>query len=269
MQANELHSIVGFELMEDEIKSKLNLSPELQKDIQKWVDRYVGNQNTYGVKTCCVEILPLNKTLETFKEELGEDDDDPVGLALKEYKSYLRKLKVNEAQCPHFKTCPFFQNKMIVEGMKCPLELADASKHIQGYYNELEIEEDNFTDMVVTNQLVATTLLVKRALKSLAVEPIVKEVKVINKDGSIRYDTKINDNLVAYEKSMALSEKLRKNLVLNKEDRLKYKQIEEERDARSIRNKLSNDLNKIDEIIDVKSIVEEAMTTDDVFNING
>lgn len=266
---NDLLSIVGFELMDDEIKKQINISPGLKKDVEKWLSKYTQNGNIYGVKTCCVEVIPLNKTLEEFQDELGEDADDPVSEALEEYKKYRRKVRINEGQCPHYKTCPFFLNNMIIEGMKCPLELAESAKYVQGYFNELEIEPDNFTDMVVANQLVATTMIAERTLKALSIEPVVKEVKIINKDGSVRYDTKPNDNVTVFNQMMTLSEKLRKNLVLNREDRLKNKQLEQEKDARSIKNKLQEDLNNINKTIDVASIIQDVANDEDVFEIDG
>lgn len=264
---NDLMSIVGFELMDDEIKNKINVSPELQQDVKKWLNKYTQNGNIYGVKTCCIEVIPLNKTLEDFQSELGEELDDPVSEALEEYKKYKRKVRMNESQCPHYKTCPFFLNNMIVDGMKCPLELAESAKYVQGYFNELEIEEDNFTDMVVANQLVASTMIAERTLKALSIEPVVKEIKIIGKDGSVRYDTKPNDNVIVFNQMMGLSEKLRKNLMLNREDRLKNKKLEEERDSRSIKNKLQNELNNINAVIDVEDIVNDVITDEETFNI--
>lgn len=55
------------------------------------MSKYTQNGNIYGVKTCCVEVIPLNKTLEEFQDELGEDADDPVSEALEEYKNIEEK----------------------------------------------------------------------------------------------------------------------------------------------------------------------------------
>lgn len=265
---NDLVNIVGFELLDEEVKNKITLAPDVKEDVEKWLSKYVNNQNLFGIKTCCIEYIEENKTLQDFRDELGEDGEEPISEAMELYKDYIRKVKRNESQCPTYKTCPFYQHKMIQEGMKCPMEIAESAKLMQGYFREMDIGEDNFTDMVVANHLVAANLITDRTLKSLAVEPLVKQVKIIGKDGGVRYDTKINDNFLIYEKTMALSEKLRKNLMLNREDRLKTKKLDEQLDQRSIKNKLKEQVRNLSRGFDINDIVEaETMENEEEYNI--
>lgn len=270
----ELQDIIGFELTEQEIKKASSLSPQVKEDLKRWANKNSDNILSLQIKKCLVEDIDLNKTYEDFQKEniVNDDDDDENFLdeAMEKYKEYLKEIKKNEEHCPHFRDCPLFQSRMLPKGEKCPLEMINTSNLKKGIYKELDIKDDDYSDKITANHLIAIENISQRLLSALSIQPAVVKVTTIGKNGSITYDTKINENLNAYQMTMNMADKLRKNLILDRESKMKNKKIESEINERSVKDKLKNKLSNGYFNIDSSEIAEAVvLENDDTLNIEG
>ena len=255
-----IEEILGFELTTEEIKRASSLSPKIKK--------------------CFVEDIDLTKTYEDFEKEYvinddsGDDDEDFLSEATEKYKEYLKEIKKNEEKCPHFRECPLFQSKMLPKGEKCPLEMINTSNLKRGIYKELDIKEDDFSDKITANHLISIENIAQRLLSALSIQSPVVNVVTINKNGSKTYDTKINENLNAYQMTMNMADKLRKNLILDRESKMKNKKIESEINERTVKenlkNKLSNGFFDVNASTIAEAVIlEEENKKDELLNLEG
>lgn len=195
IKKNDLREIVGYDLLEEEYKNQIVQNPKLKAEIEKWANKYVDNRFLFGVKNCNVEYIDYeNLDIDEYEDEVDR-------------KELLKKIKNNERNCPNHRNCPLYKNELIKKGEKCLLELADAQDLVAKYCKELEIKPEDYNDQVMLNQLVTTSLLSNRALTGLSAGALVEQVVTVG-NGGTKYDTKINENLIALEKSMNLSDKI-------------------------------------------------------------
>ena len=275
-----IEEILGFELTTEEIKKASSLSPKIKKDLEVWASKNSDNILSLQIKKCFVEDIDLTKTYEDFEKEYaindesGDDDEDFLSEATEKYKEYLKEIKKNEEKCPHFRECPLFQSKMLPKGEKCPLEMINTSNLKRGIYKELDIKEDDFSDKITANHLISIENIAQRLLSSLSIQSPVVNVVTVNKNGSKTYDTKINENLNAYQMTMNMADKLRKNLILDRESKMKNKKIESEINERTVKENLKNKLTN--GFFDVNSsaiaeavILEEENKKDELLNLEG
>ena len=258
-----IEEILGFELTTEEIKKASSLSPKIKKDLEIWANKNSDNILSLQIKKCFVEDIDLTKTYEDFLNEATE-----------KYKEYLKEIKKNEEKCPHFRECPLFQSKMLPKGEKCPLEMINTSNLKKGIYKELDIKDDDFSDKITANHLISIENIAQRLLSALSIQSPVVSVVTINKNGSKTYDTKINENLNAYQMTMNMADKLRKNLILDRESKMKNKKIESEINERTVKenlkNKLSNGFFDVNASTIAEAVIlEEENKKDELLNLEG
>lgn len=107
------------------------------------------------------------------------------------------------------------------------------------------------------NQLVTTSLLSNRALIGLSAGSLVEQVVTVG-NGGTKYDTKINENLIAFEKSMNLSDKIKKALVMNRDDKIKLKKIKEGKNQEDVVNNVKKVMKEQEEDFDINDVIELA-----------
>lgn len=107
------------------------------------------------------------------------------------------------------------------------------------------------------NQLVTTSLLSNRALIGLSAGSLVEQVVTVG-NGGTKYDTKINENLIAFEKSMNLSDKIKKALVMNRDDKIKLKKIKEGKNQEDVVNNVKKVMKEQEENFDINDVIELA-----------
>lgn len=245
IKTNNLREIVGYDLLEDEYRNQIVQNPKLKAEIEKWANKYVDNRFLFGVKNCNVEYINY--------EELDIDEyEDEV-----DRKELLKKIKSNERNCPNHRNCPLYKNQLIKKGEKCLLELADAQDLVAKYCKELEIKPEDYNDQVMLNQLVTTSLLSNRALTGLSSGALVEQVVTVG-NGGTKYDTKINENLIALEKAMNLSDKIKKALVMNRDDKIKLKKLKEGKTQEDVVNNVKTVMKKAEENFDINDVIEMA-----------
>ena len=242
---DELKEIMdGIEIKIDDLKKVSTLDPKLQSEINKFLCKHKQDNLNNQVLKCNVEYINLNKTLEDFELEVKAedgDDDDVLDLASQRYKNHIKKIKQNEKNCPNFRTCPLFMANSLRNGEQCPFEKANTIQLVNGLYKELDIKEDDFADQISVSHMIALENMAKRAEAAIANLGLVTDVKSFSKSGPT-YDTKISDYFSAYEKIMGLLEKLKKNLILDRESKMKNKKLESEINQNTVKEKLSNKL---------------------------
>jgi hypothetical protein len=163
---------------------------------------------------------------------------------------------------------------MLPKGEKCPLEMINTSNLKKGIYKELDIKDDDFSDKITANHLISIENIAQRLLSALSIQSPVVSVVTINKNGSKTYDTKINENLNAYQMTMNMADKLRKNLILDRESKMKNKKIESEINERTVKenlkNKLSNGFFDVNASTIAEAVIlEEEDKKDELLNLEG
>lgn len=239
----ELSEIIEYDLIDSELKQKLIKDPKLAKDIDKWTKKYIHNRHAFGIKECNVEYIDYdNLDLDDIEDEVDKND-------------LLKKIKKNERLCPNHRTCMLFKNNLIVPGAKCILEVADASVLREALTRELEIQSEDYNDMISVDQLVSINILGNRALRALSSEALIDTTVTYTKNG-IQYDKKVNDNFAVFEKTQALGERVRKALVLDRNDKLKLKKLVEGKTKEDVQESVKNKIADFESDIDMSEIVE-------------
>ena len=139
-----------------------------------------------------------------------------------------------------------FTSNNICEGEKCVLELLDTQHLTTGLLEELQIEKDDFNDQIIVGQLVGLNIVYNRAMRGLSSAPLIEEIKVFTK-GGVNIDTKVNMNFEVIDRTLFLMEKLRKSLILNRDDKLKVKQIKKANDEVVAKKRVAEKIRDIEE----------------------
>ena len=133
----------------------------------------------------------------------------------------------------------------------------------------MDIKPEDFSDIISANHLVAIENLAQRTLSALSVQAPVVKVITKGKNG-ITTDTKINDNLAAYQLLMNMRDKINKNLILDRESKMKNKKIESEINEKTIKENLKNRFSNRRFDIDTAELVEAISLEDEnSIDING
>lgn len=263
---DEVNEIMGgIDIKIDDLKKVSTLDPKLQADINKFLTKHKQDNLNNQVLKCNVEYIDLNKTLEDFENEVhleDDDDDDVLELAAKKYKNHLKIIKENEKNCANFRTCPLFMANSLRKGEQCPFEKANTIQLVNGLYKELDIKEDDFADQLSVSHMIALENMAKRAEAAIANMGLTMDIKNYSK-GGVSYDSKISDYFVAYEKIMSLLEKLKKNLILDRESKAKNKKLESEINQSTIKEKLANKLYNKGFDINTEDIVNAVVLEDE------
>lgn len=246
---NDITNIIGYDLMDIELKNKLSMNPSLSKELENWTKTYIQNRHAFGIKECNVEYIDY--------DNLDIEELDEV-----EQKELMKKIKKNERLCPNHKTCILYKNNALVNGSKCMLEVADATTIREALYKELDVKPEDSNDLISIDKLVAVNVIGNRALRGLSAEALIDVVPTYSK-GGVKYETKVNDNFAVYEKTQTLSEKLQKSLILNREDKAKYKKLVEGKTKEEVKVNVKNLIDRTEsefEITDVLEIVNSDKT---------
>jgi hypothetical protein len=227
--------------IDSKIKSRISQEPALKSSVEKWIGKHLGVPQLSSVKICTVFSIDYNA--------IDLDSEDEF-----EYKELTEKIKHNHRCCPNHINCPLFLANATVENDRCLLELMDVEYLTNGLMTELDINELEFNDKIIVGQLISLNLIYSRAMRALASESLIQEVKIISK-GDLKLDTKVNENLGVAERTLGLMERIRKSLILNREDKARYKQIKKANDEMSARK-------KVDQA--VKSFQEELVIGEDI-----
>lgn len=240
---DEVNEIMGgIEITIDDLKNVSTLDPKLQNEISKFLSKHKQDNLNNQVLRCNIEYIDVNKTLEDFQNEVNEeeeDDDDVLDIAMDKYKQHIKTIKKNEKNCPNFRTCPLFLANSLRQGEQCPFEKANTIQLVNGLYKELDIKEDDFADQLSVGHMIALENMAKRAEAAIANLGIATDITTYGK-GGVSYDSKVSDYFVAYEKIIGLLEKLKKNLILDRESKAKNKKLESEINQSTIKEKLKN-----------------------------
>ena len=239
---DEVNEIMdGIEITIDDLKKVSTLDPKLQSEINKFLTKHKQDNLNNQVLRCNVEYIDISKTLEDFQNEVNEeeDDDDILDVAMEKYKQHLKVIKKNEKNCLNFRTCPLFLANSLRQGEQCPFEKANTIQLVNGLYKELDIKEDDFADQLSVGHMIALENMAKRAEAAIANLGIATDITTYSKSG-VTYDSKVSDYFIAYEKIMSLLEKLKKNLILDRESKMKNKKLESEINQSTIKEKLKN-----------------------------
>lgn len=251
---NDLEQIIGYDLLDLDLQDKFKMNPALEKEVNNWTRKYIENRYAFGIKECNVEYIDY--------DNLDIEDLDEV-----EQKELMKKIKKNERLCPNHKTCILYKNNALVHGSKCMLEVADASTIREALRKELDIKPNEYNDIISVDKLTAINVIGNRALRALSSEALVEVIPTYAK-GGVKYETKVNDNFGIFEKSQMLADKLQKALVLNRDDKIKYKRLVEGKTQDQVKDNVKNLLKtkekdfKIDELItDIEFEVSEKKET--------
>jgi hypothetical protein len=247
MPLNDIKEILGYELIEKEVKAIAVNNPKIKDEVEKWLVDHIGKGHIAGVKRC---------NLEYVDEDVDVEEMDEF-----ELKEYYSKLKKNFRECPNHKTCPLYMSKSINKGDKCTLELIETQFLVKGLFDELQIEPEDFNDQIIVSQLVGMNILYNRSMAGLAAAPLIEEIKTYSK-GGFNIDTKVNEHFTVAKETLNMMEKLRKSLLLNRDDKMKVKQVKKANDELSAKKRVEEKLKNIDDatIIDLdvlKSVMGE------------
>lgn len=210
---NNLKEILGYEIVEQEVKkyAERNLdNPNFKSEIEQWLSNSIGKGHLNGIRIC---------NLHQIDYSIDPDELDEFDLA-----EYTKKVKHNNKVCPKHRTCPVYLNGVSELNEKCTLELVDTKFLINGLLKELEVEETDFNDQILIGQLVSSNIIYNRAMEHLAYNPLVEEIKTYQK-GTTKIETKTNEHFAIADRCLVQMEKLRKSLLLNREDKLRVKQV--------------------------------------------
>ncbi|MGL5718447.1 MAG: hypothetical protein ACRCX2_35915 [Paraclostridium sp.] len=240
---DKLNEILGYELVKKEI-NKIASDPDVKEEVEKWLIEHIGKGHISSVKRCKVEYIE------------DEDIDDMDEFELKEFYSLVKK---NQRHCPGYLTCPLYNTKTIRKEEKCTLELIETQYLIKGLLEELQIEQDDFNDQIIVGQLVSMNIVYNRAMAGLSATPLVSEIKTYTK-GGMNIDTKINENFNIATSALTMMEKLRKSMLLNRDDKMKIKQIKKANDELSAKKRVEEAIKNIDEAVVIDDdIIKMAM----------
>lgn len=246
-----IEEILEYSITDEQIKSKIKEDPKISKSIEKWLKKYVGQSHINGIKDCMVEYIDYDNLVDTL-EEMDEFDE----------KELSKTIKKNINHCPNHRSCPLFLSNTLPIHDKCPLELVDTEILIKGLAQELEIEMGDFNDSILIQQLVSLNVVYNRAMRGMAATPMIETIVSYTK-GGVNYDTKVNEYFNIIESSLNMMEKLRKSLILNRDDKIKYKKIKQANSMEEIRKNVLEQINNVNEAIDMAEVVSEVIASDD------
>lgn len=248
LKKGNINDILEFSITDEQIKAKIKEDPKISKSVEKWLKKYVGQSHMNGIKDCMVEYIDYDNIVNEL-ETMDEFDEKELN----------RAIKKNINQCPNHRSCPLFLSNSLPKNDKCPLELVDTEILIKGLAQELEIEMEDFNDSILIQQLVALNVVYNRAMRGMAASPLIESIVTYTKIG-VNYDTKINENFKIIEGTLNMMEKLRKSLILNRDDKIKYKKIKQANTIEEVRKNVLEQINNVNESIDMAEIVNDVIS---------
>ena len=255
IETKNIVEVLGFEIKSEDMKDKLIQNPDLKKKVEKWLDKHIGKGHMSSIKSCKVEYIDY--------DEINYDDLDEF-----ELKELNKRIKNNIGHCPNHRTCPLFISDSLIENDNCILELLDTQYLSKGLVEELDIEKDDFNDQIIVGQLISLNILYNRAMRGLSSAPLIEEIKTFTK-GGVNIDTKVNSNFEVIDRTLMLIEKLRKSLILNRDDKIKVKQIKKANEEVVAKKRVAERIRDIEEAQIMNSdIANEILNNNDNVEID-
>lgn len=233
VSTNNISEILGYEINEKELKNKVLINPNLKIKIEEWLTEHLGKGQMSAIKLCKVEYIDYENI---DYEELDEF----------EIKDLNKAIKNNISNCPNHRACPLYNSNNLCINERCVLELLDTQHLTRGLFEELEIENTDFNDQILIGQLVGLNIVYNRAMRGLSSAPLIEEVKTFTK-GGVNIDSKVNTNFEVVDRTLMLMEKLRKSLILNRDDKNKIKKIKKANDEATAKKKVADKIKNIEE----------------------
>lgn len=231
-ESKDLEEILGYEIAQKEAKKYIVDNPTVREEVEKWLTESMGKGHLKAIRRCNLHVL--------------DDTVDPSEMDEFEYSEYKKKEKHNFDVCPGHKTCPVFMSGEVNYDEKCILELVETQFLIRGLIEELEVEPGDRNDQILISQLVSMNILYNRALEGLSAGTLVEKVKTYQK-GSVKVDTKVNEYFNIVERASNQMEKLRKSLLLNRDDKLKVKAVKKANSETAARKRVENTIKDIED----------------------
>lgn len=229
--SKDLEEILGYEIAQKEAKKYIVDNPTVREEVEKWLTESMGKGHLKAIRRCNLHIL--------------DEDVDPADMDEYEYSEYQKKEKHNFEVCPGHKSCPVFMSGTVSYEEKCILELVETQFLIKGLLEELEVEPSDMNDQILISQLVAMNIVYNRALEGLSAGTLVEKVKTYQK-GSVKVDTKVNEFFAIVERSSNQMEKLRKSLLLNRDDKLKVKAVKKANSEQAARKRVESTIKELE-----------------------
>lgn len=230
--SKDLIEILGYEIAQKEAKKYIVDNPDVREEVEKWLVETMGKGHLKAIRRCNLHVI--------------DDDIDPADMDEYDYNEYQKKLKHNFEICPGHKTCPVYLSGTMTFDEKCILELVETQFLIKGLMTELEVEPDDFNDQILISQLVSMNIVYNRGLEGLSAGTLVEKVKTFQK-GSVKVDTKVNEFFNIVERASNQMEKLRKSLLLNRDDKLKVKAIKKANSEAQAKKRVDENIKAIEE----------------------
>lgn len=228
---DDIEKILGYEIAQKEAKKYIVDNPDVREQVENWLVENMGRSHLKGIRRCNLHLLDYDIDIS----ELDEYE-------LTEFKT---KSKHNEKICPGHKTCPIYLSGLITPDEKCVLELVDTQFLIKGLADELEVEAEDFNDQILIGQLVMMNLVYNRAMEGLAHSGLIDEIKTYQK-GTTKIEKKTNEYFPIAERCLQQMDKLRKSLVLNRDDKFKIKMVKKANSVAESKKRVEEKIKEIE-----------------------
>ncbi|MGL5718661.1 MAG: hypothetical protein ACRCX2_36995 [Paraclostridium sp.] len=228
---SEIEQILGFEMVQKEVKKYIVDNPTVRGEVETWLSESMGKGHLKSIRKCNIHVID---------PDIDESDLDEYELI--EYKG---KLKHNKKTCPGYQTCPVYLSGSTSIDEKCILELVETQFLITGLIKELDVDPEDFNDHIVIGQLVSMNILYNRAMEGLASTTMIEEIKTFQK-GSTKIETKVSEYFTIAERCLYQMDKLRKSLVLNRDDKIKVKMVKKANSEAIAKKKVDEKIKQIE-----------------------
>ncbi|MGL5767922.1 MAG: hypothetical protein ACRCX8_19980 [Sarcina sp.] len=207
---SEIEQILGYEIIQKEVKKYIINNPKVRGEVEEWLTESMGKGHLKSIRRCNLHVI--------------DEDIDESELDEHELLKYRSKIKHNHKTCPGHQTCPIFLSGSTSPDERCVLELVETQFLINGLIKELNVDPEDFNDQIVIGQLVTMNILYNRAMEGLASTTLIEEIKTYQK-GTTKIESKVSEYFTIAERCLHQMDKLRKSLVLNRDDKLKVKMV--------------------------------------------
>lgn len=244
---SDIEKILGYEIVQKEVKKYIIENKEVRSEVENWLTESMGKGHLKSIRRCNIHIL---------------DDIDESELDDHELIEYRSKVKHNHKTCPGYRTCPIYLSGSTSPEEKCVLELVETQFLISGLVKELGVDPEDFNDHIVISQLVTMNILYNRAMEGLASTTMIEEIKTYQK-GTTKIETKVSEFFTIAERCLHQMDKLRKSLVLNRDDKLKVKMVKKANSEAIAKKKVEEKMKQIENETSInKDIISDIIASD-------
>ena len=232
--------------IDERLRHELQKPGDLRLKVSQWLSKQGDGNQFNSVKICRVELIDYESLdLDTITDEF-------------ELKQIRRKIAENQRACGHHIVCPMYRGGAVVAHSECILELMEAKRITASLMIELDVSEDDYNDKMMLDQIVSLSLINQRATRDLAAGNLIDDIKTYTKMG-LKVETKINDNLLIIDKTQAQIDRLRKHLLLTREDKARFKQLKKQSEERTVNEQVKSKIKEAEEAFIVVDEVAEGI----------